>query len=240
MDFLGLRNLTVIGDAVANVKSNRGIEIDLERLALDDKATYELLSSGDTLGVFQLDGGPMRNLLKLMVPTGFGDIAAVLALYRPGPMAANTHINYADRKNGRQRIEPIHPELADALEPILGETYHMVVYQEQVMAIAQQLAGYSLGRADLLRRAMGKKKKEILDASWEEFSAGMAAHGVSAGAIKAVWDVLVPFSGYGFNKSHTAGYGVVSYWTAYLKAHFPAEYMAALLTSDGDDKDKIG
>jgi DNA polymerase-3 subunit alpha len=239
MDFLGLRNLTVIGDAVANVKANRGIEIDLERLTLDDKATYELLARGDTLGVFQLDGGPMRNLLKLMVPTGFGDIAAVLALYRPGPMAANTHINYADRKNGRQRIEPIHPELEPALEPILGETYHMVVYQEQVMAIAQQLAGYSLGRADLLRRAMGKKKKEILDASWEEFSAGMAANGYSTEAIKAVWDVLVPFSGYGFNKSHTAGYGVVSYWTAYLKANFPAEYMAALLTSVGDDKDKM-
>ncbi|HUK71537.1 MAG TPA: DNA polymerase III subunit alpha [Streptosporangiaceae bacterium] len=239
MDFLGLRNLTVIGDAIVNVKGNRGIDVDLENLALDDKATYELLARGDTLGVFQLDGGPMRNLLKLMIPTGFGDIAAVLALYRPGPMAANTHINYADRKNGRQHIEPIHPELAQALEPILGETYHMVVYQEQVMAIAQQLAGYSLGRADLLRRAMGKKKKEILDASWEEFSAGMAANGYSTEAIKAVWDVLVPFSGYGFNKSHTAGYGVVSYWTAFLKANFPAEYMAALLTSVGDDKDKM-
>jgi DNA polymerase III subunit alpha len=239
MDFLGLRNLTVIGDAIANAKANRGVDIDLETLALDDKTTYELLARGDTLGVFQLDGGPMRNLLKLMVPTGFGDIAAVLALYRPGPMAANTHIKYADRKNGRQRIEPIHPELETALEPILGETYHMVVYQEQVMAIAQQLAGYSLGKADLLRRAMGKKKKEILDASWEEFSAGMAGNGFSAAATKAVWDVLVPFSGYGFNKSHTAGYGVVSYWTAYLKANYPAEYMAALLTSVGDDKDKM-
>ena len=239
MDFLGLRNLTVIGDAIANVKANRGIDIDLEKLGLDDTQTYELLAGGDTLGVFQLDGGAMRNLLKLMAPTGFGDIAAVLALYRPGPMAANTHIKYADRKNGRQKIEPIHPELKEALEPILGETYHMVVYQEQVMAIAQQLAGYSLGKADLLRRAMGKKKKEILDASWEEFSAGMARNRYSAAATKAVWDVLVPFSGYGFNKSHTAGYGVVSYWTAYLKANFPSEYMAALLTSVGDDKDKM-
>ncbi len=239
MDLLGLRNLTVIGDAIANVKANRGVVIDLETLGLDDKATYDLLAHGDTLGVFQLDGGPMRNLLKLMAPTCFGDIAAVLALYRPGPMAANTHLNYADRKNGRKPIEPIHPELETALEPILGETYHLVVYQEQVMAIAQQLAGYSMGRADLLRRAMGKKKKEILDASWEEFSAGMAASGYSAAATKTVWDVLVPFSGYGFNKSHTAGYGVVSYWTAYLKANFPAEYMAALLTSVGDDKDKM-
>ncbi len=239
MDFLGLRNLTVIADAVANVKANRGTVIELEHLPLDDAPAYELLARGDTLGVFQLDGAPMRSLLKLMSPTQFGDIAAVLALYRPGPMAANTHINYADRKNARQKIEPIHPELAEALEPILGETYHLVVYQEQVMAIAQQLAGYSLGAADLLRRAMGKKKKEALDASWAEFSAGMTANGFSAGAVKAVWDVLVPFSGYGFNKSHTAGYGVVSYWTAFLKANYPAEYMAALLTSVGDDKDRM-
>jgi DNA polymerase-3 subunit alpha len=239
MDFLGLRNLAVIADAIANVTANRGVDIDLAKLELGDKPTYELLARGDTLGVFQLDGGPMRSLLKLMAPTAFGDIAAVLALYRPGPMAANTHVNYADRKNGRQKVEPIHPELEKALEPILGETYHLVVYQEQVMAIAQQLAGYSLGRADLLRRAMGKKKKEILDANWEEFSAGMTGNGFSDRAIKAVWDVLVPFSGYGFNKSHTAGYGMVAYWTAYLKANFPAEYMAALLTSVGDDKDRM-
>jgi DNA polymerase-3 subunit alpha len=239
MDFLGLRNLTVIADAIANVTLNRGIDIELAQLPLDNKLTYELLARGDTLGVFQLDGGPMRSLLKLMAPTSFGDIAAVLALYRPGPMAANTHVNYADRKNGRQKVEPIHPELEKALEPILGETYHLVVYQEQVMAIAQQLAGYSLGRADLLRRAMGKKKKEILDASWEEFATGMADNGFSETAVKAVWDVLVPFSGYGFNKSHTAGYGMVSYWTAYLKANYPAEYMAALLTSVGDDKDRM-
>jgi DNA polymerase III subunit alpha len=239
IDFLGLRNLTVIADTIANVKVNRSTVIDLDTLPLDDKATYELLARGDTLGVFQLDGAPMRNLLKLMTPTQFGDIAAVLALYRPGPMAANTHINYADRKNGRQKIEPIHPELKEALEPILGETYHLVVYQEQVMAIAQSLAGYSLGGADLLRRAMGKKKKEVLDASWTQFSAGMTSRGFSTEAVKALWDVLVPFSGYGFNKSHTAGYGVVSYWTAYMKANFPAEYMAALLTSVGDDKDKM-
>jgi DNA polymerase-3 subunit alpha len=239
MDFLGLRNLTVIADAVENITANRGIDLEPAKLPLDDKPTYELLARGDTLGVFQLDGGPMRSLLKLMAPTAFGDIAAVLALYRPGPMAANSHLNYADRKNGRQKVEPIHPELEQALEPILGETYHLVVYQEQVMAIAQQLAGYSLGRADLLRRAMGKKKKEILDASWEEFAAGMTANGFSEQAIKAVWDVLVPFSGYGFNKSHTAGYGMIAYWTGYLKANYPAEYMAALLTSVGDDKDRM-
>jgi DNA polymerase III subunit alpha len=239
MDFLGLRNLTVIDDAISNVKANRGLDINLQRLPLEDGPTFELLAKGDTLGIFQLDGGPMRSLLKLMRPTQFGDIAAVLALYRPGPMAANSHIEYADRKNGRKPITPIHPSLKEDLEEILGESYHLVVYQEQVMAIAQKLAGYSLGKADLLRRAMGKKKKEILDASYAEFIAGMLERGHSQEAAQAVWDVLLPFSGYGFNKSHTAGYGVVSFWTAYLKANFPAEYMAALLTSVGDDKDKM-
>jgi DNA polymerase-3 subunit alpha len=154
-------------------------------------------------------------------------------------MAANSHIEYADRKNGRKPVVSVHPELAEPLEEILGETYHLVVYQEQVMAIAQKLAGYSLGAADLLRRAMGKKKKEILDASYAQFVQGMRDRGYSQNAAQAIWDVLVPFSGYGFNKSHTAGYGVVSFWTAYLKANYPAEFMAALLTSVGDDKDKM-
>ncbi|WP_433479627.1 DNA polymerase III subunit alpha [Spirillospora sp. CA-142024] len=239
MDFLGLRNLTVINDAIAGVKANKGIDIDILDVPLDDTRTYRLLARGDTLGVFQLDGGGMRTLLRLMQPTAFTDIAAVSALYRPGPMEMNAHTNYALRKTGRQKVEPIHPELKDALEPILGDTYHLVVFQEQVMAIAQQLAGYSLGGADMLRRAMGKKKKDVLDAEWGRFSTGMRDRGFSDDAIKAVWDVLVPFSGYGFNKSHTAGYGVVSYWTAYLKANHPAEYLAALLTSVGDDKDKM-
>ncbi|MEO3826072.1 DNA polymerase III subunit alpha [Actinomadura sp. B10D3] len=239
MDFLGLRNLTVINDAIAGVKANNGIDIDILKVPLDDATTYELLARGDTLGVFQLDGNGMRTLLRLMRPTEFTDIAAVSALYRPGPMEMNAHTNYALRKTGRQKVEPIHPELKDALEPILGDTYHLVVFQEQVMAIAQQLAGYSLGGADMLRRAMGKKKKDVLDAEWGRFSAGMRDRGFSDEAIRAVWDVLVPFSGYGFNKSHTAGYGLVSYWTAYLKANHPAEYLAALLTSVGDDKDKM-
>ncbi|WP_131792717.1 DNA polymerase III subunit alpha, partial [Candidatus Protofrankia datiscae] len=239
MDFLGLRNLTVIDDAIINVRKNRGIDIDLQKLPLADTPTFQLMARGDTLGVFQLDGGPMRSLLRLMAPTKFEDIAAVLALYRPGPMAANSHIEYADRKNGRKPVTPIHTELKDRLEDILGETYHLVVYQEQVMTIARELAGYTLGRADLLRRAMGKKKKEVLDANHAEFMAGMAENSYSTEAAQALWDVLVPFSGYGFNKSHTAGYGVVSFWTAYLKANFPAEYMAALLTSVGDDKDKM-
>ncbi len=239
MDFLGLRNLTVIGDAIANVRANKGLDIDILDVPLDDARTYELLARGDTLGVFQLDGGGMRTLLRLMQPTEFTDIAAVSALYRPGPMEMNAHTSYALRKTGKQPTEPIHPELEQALEPILGDTYHLVVFQEQVMAIAQQLAGYSLGGADMLRRAMGKKKKEVLDAEWDRFSSGMRGRGFSDEAIKAVWDVLVPFSGYGFNKSHTAGYGLVSYWTAYLKANHPCEYLAALLTSVGDDKDKM-
>ncbi|ONH56231.1 DNA polymerase III subunit alpha [Frankia sp. CcI49] len=238
MDFLGLRNLTVMDDAVRNVESNRGHKVDLMGLELNDPPSYELLARGDTLGVFQLDGGPMRSLLRMMRPDNFEDISAVLALYRPGPMGANSHINYALRKNGQQEITPIHPQLAEPLADILDTTYGLIVYQEQVMAIAQKVAGYTLGQADLLRRAMGKKKKEILDKEFVPFSDGMKANGFSAEAIKMLWDILVPFSDYAFNKAHTAGYGLVSYWTAYLKANFPAEYMAALLTSVRDDKDK--
>ncbi|MEV4760910.1 DNA polymerase III subunit alpha [Micromonospora sp. NPDC049559] len=239
MDFLGLRNLTIIDDAVKNVEANHGFKLDLLALPLDDKPAYELLARGDTLGVFQLDGGPMRSLLRLMKPDNFEDISAVLALYRPGPMGANSHTNYALRKNGQQEIVPIHPELAEPLEEILGPTYGLIVYQEQVQRAAQKLAGYSLGQADLLRRAMGKKKKEVLDKEFVPFRDGMRKNGYSDEAIQTLWDILVPFADYAFNKAHTAGYGLVSYWTAYLKANYPAEYMAALLTSVGDDKDKM-
>jgi DNA polymerase-3 subunit alpha len=238
MDFLGLRNLTVLDDCLHNIVLNGGEPVVLETLELTDRKAYELLARGDTLGVFQLDGGPMRSLLRSMVPDNFEDISAVLALYRPGPMGANAHNDYADRKNGRKPVEPIHKELEEPLADILGDTYGLIVYQEQVMAIAQKLAGYSLGAADLLRRAMGKKKKEILDKEYIPFSEGMKANGYSEAAIKTLWDILVPFSDYAFNKAHTAGYGLVSYWTAYLKANHPAEYMAGLLTSVRDDKDK--
>ncbi|MCW2529686.1 MAG: polymerase alpha subunit, partial [Pseudonocardiales bacterium] len=238
MDFLGLRNLTVLDDALKNIQINRGITVVLEDLALTDQTTYDLLARGDTLGVFQLDGGPMRNLLRSMRPDNFEDISAVGALYRPGPMGANSHNEYADRKNDRKPVTPIHQELEEPLAEILGDTYGLIVYQEQVMAIAQKVAGYSLGQADLLRRAMGKKKKSELDAQYEQFSAGMQERGYSAAAIKMLWDILLPFSDYAFNKAHSAAYGLVSYWTAYLKANFPAEYMAALLTSVKDDKDK--
>ncbi len=239
MDFLGLRNLTVIDDAVRNIEANRGETVDIAALPLDDAETYRLLARGDTLGVFQLDGGPLRSLLRQMAPTGFEDISAVIALYRPGPMAANAHIDYADRKNNRKPVVAIHPELAEPLAEILDETYGLVVYQEQVQAIARKVAGYTLGQADLLRRAMGKKKKAELDAQLSNFTAGMQANGFSQSAINALWNTLLPFCDYGFNKSHTAGYAMVSYWTAYLKANYPAEYMAALLTSMKDDKDKM-
>jgi DNA polymerase-3 subunit alpha len=238
MDFLGLRNLTIISDALENIKLNRGHDLDLDSLALDDVPSYELMARGDTLGVFQLDGGPMRALLKLMKPDNFEDISAVLALYRPGPMGANAHTDYALRKNGIQEVIPIHPELKEPLAEILGGTYGLIVYQEQVMAVAQKLAGYSLGQADILRRAMGKKKKSELDKQFAGFSQGMQDNGYSMEAVKTLWDILLPFSDYAFNKAHSAAYGVISYWTAYLKAHYAPEYMAALLTSVGDDKDK--
>ena len=238
MDFLGLRNLTIMADAVKAIEDNRQIKIDLLELPLDDKPTYELLSRGDTQGVFQFDSSGYRSLLRLMKPDNFEDISALGALYRPGPMGVNSHTNYALRKNGQQEITPIHPELEEPLREILEPTYGLIVYQEQVQRAAQILAGYTLGQADLLRRAMGKKKKEILDKEFVPFQQGCREHGYSDKAIQAVWDVLVPFAGYAFNKAHSAAYGLVSYWTAYLKANYPAEYMAAVLTSVGDDKDK--
>ena len=238
MDFLGLRNLSVLDDCIANIQSNQGKTVVLEDLPLADMKTFELLSRGDTLGVFQLDSAPIRALLRAMVPDSFEDISAVIALYRPGPMGVNAHNDYADRKNKRKKIESIHPELSDALKEILDDTYGLIVYQEQVMAIAQKLAGFSLGRADLLRKAMGKKNKEILDKEYVHFEKGMRANGFSTVAIEELWKTLIPFSDYAFNRAHSAGYGVVSFWTAYLKANFPTEYMAALLTSVRDDKDK--
>lgn len=239
MDFLGLSNLHTLEDALDNIRANRDIDLVLEEVPFDDKATYELMQRGDTLGVFQLDGGGMRALLRSMLPDRFADITAVSALYRPGPMGADSHNKYAHRKNGREPIVPIHPELEKPLEEVLGETYGLIVYQEQVMSIAQVLAGFSLGQADNLRRAMGKKKKAELDKQYAGFQAGMLERGYSQKAIDTIWEILLPFSDYAFNKSHSAAYGVVTYWTAYLKANYPTEYMAALLTSVKNDKDKM-
>ncbi|WP_046439877.1 DNA polymerase III subunit alpha [Corynebacterium kutscheri] len=238
MDFLGLRNLTVIGDCLENIKINRGEELDLESLTTDNPKVYELLSRGDTLGVFQLDSGGMQELLKRMQPTGFNDIVASLALYRPGPMGVNAHWDYADRKNGRKAIEPIHPELEEPLKEILAETYGLIVYQEQIMEISRKLANYTAGEADGFRKAMGKKKPEVLAKEYKKFSEGMFANGYSKEAVDALWGTIEPFASYAFNKSHAAGYGLVSYWTAFLKANYTAEYLAALLTSVADRKDK--
>ena len=241
MDFLGLRNLTVLDDALANIKPNRGEEHRARDARASTTApTYELLARGDTLGVFQLDGGPMRALLRAMQPDNFEDISAVLALYRPGPMGANAHTELRAAQErpqaGRRRSTPSWPSRSPTSS---ATTYGLIVYQEQVMAIAQKVAGYTLGQADLLRRAMGKKKKEVLDKEFVPVQRGHAAPTATpTAAIKTLWDILVPFSDYAFNKAHTAGYGLVSYWTAYLKANYPAEYMAALLTSVRDDKDK--
>lgn len=238
MDFLGLRNLTIMDDAVKMVKANKDIDLEMLSLPLDDPKTYELLCRGDTLGVFQFDGGPMRSLLRLMKPDNFEDISAVSALYRPGPMGMNSHTNYALRKNGQQEITPIHPELEEPLKEVLGLTHGLIVYQEQVQKAAQIIAGYSLGEADILRRVMGKKKADELAKNFVLFQAGAKKNNYSDEAIQALWDVLVPFAGYAFNKAHSSAYGLVTYWTAYLKANYPAEYMAALLTSVKDDKDK--
>ena len=241
MDFLGLRNLTILGDALDNVAANQGVSIDLDELSQhpDDPKVFELLGSAETLGVFQLDSDGMRSLLRLMQPDSFDDISATNSLYRPGPMAANAHTDYALRKNGKQPITPIHPEFAGVLDDILAPTYGLIVYQEQVQQIARRVANYSLGAADLLRKAMGKKKPEVLAKEYEPFSRAMRQNGYSEGAIKALWDILVPFSGYAFNKSHTVAYGMVSYWTAYMKANYPVEYMAALLESVKTDRDKL-
>ncbi|MGO1522509.1 MAG: DNA polymerase III subunit alpha [Nesterenkonia sp.] len=239
MDFLGLRNLTIISDALENIRQNKDEDIDLETLDLTDRPAYDLLSRGDTLGVFQLDGSGLRSLLRQMRPDNFEDISATIALYRPGPMGANSHTNYALRKNGQQKVTGIHPELEAPLADILDTTYGLIIYQEQVMAIAQAVAGYSLGEADILRRAMGKKKKAELDKQKVGFFEGMKNNGYSEAATQTLWDILLPFSDYAFNKAHSAAYGLIAYWTAYLKANYPAEYMAALLTSVGENRDKL-
>ena len=191
MDFLGLSNLTVIRDTLNNIEANGKTRIDHTKIPLDDRATYDLLSRGDTLGVFQLDSDGMRSLLKTLKPNNFNDISALIALYRPGPMDMDSHTNYAKRKNGLQKITPIHPEVAEPLKEVLDETYGLIVYQEQVQSAARILAGYSLGKADVLRRAMGKKKPEVLAKEKVPFFAGMKEHGYSQEAAQAVWDILV-------------------------------------------------
>ena len=227
MDFLGLRNLDVISDTVAHIKRSRNLELDIDNLPLDDPATFRMLQEGKTVGVFQLESEPMQRLLRLMAPTEFEDICASVALYRPGPLAANMHVDYADRKNNRQPVEYFHPEA----ENVLSETYGLMIYQESVMRVAQKFAGYSLAEADLLRKAMGKKDREIMATEQTKFVGGLEDNGYSAELGDQLFKIIIEFADYAFNKSHSYAYGLLAYQTAYLKANYPVEYMAALLTS---------
>ncbi|HVM15601.1 MAG TPA: DNA polymerase III subunit alpha [Egibacteraceae bacterium] len=235
MDFLGLRNLTVISDCLRHIEANTGERILIEDVSLDDPATYKMLAGGDTDGVFQLDSAGMKALCRQLEPDCFDDIIALLALYRPGPMSAGLHSEYAERKHGRSKVRVPHPDL----EEILADSYGLLVYQEQVLKIAQQLAGFSLGQADLLRRAIGKKKQAEMDAQKSRFVEGCVAGGYERKLASDLWDLIEGFADYAFNKSHSAGYGLVSYQTAWLKAHYPVEYMAALLTSVKANKDRL-
>ena len=234
MDFLGLRNLDVLTDAVEIIKNTRGIDLDIDSIPLDDVPTFELLRRADTMGVFQLEGGPMRALMRSLAPTTFEDVAALVALYRPGPMAANMHNDYADRKNGRKPIEPMHPDLEEAL----GDTYHLMIYQESVMRVAQKVAGYTLAEADNLRKACGKKDRKLIAKEREKFVDGCERAGYGSELGTKLFDIIEPFADYAFNKSHAFGYGFIAYQTAYLKANYPSEYFAALLTSVKTNLDK--
>ncbi|MFZ0627499.1 MAG: DNA polymerase III subunit alpha [Acidimicrobiia bacterium] len=234
MDFLGLRNLSIIERCLELVEKTTGSRLDIDSIPLDDQKTFELLQSGNTIGVFQLEGNAMRSLIRSLRPDSFNDVVALVALYRPGPMGANMHTLYADRKNGRAPIEELHPAVTEKL----AETYQIMVYQEQVMQVAQEIAGYSMADADELRRAMGKKIKSVMLAEEEKFVAGCLAQGYTEEVGREIFGLIEHFAGYGFNKSHSAGYGLVAYQTAYLKAHHPAEYLAAILTATKKDKDR--
>jgi len=234
MDFLGLRNLSIIDDALDLIREVHGVEVDIDNVNLDDETTYDLLRRGDSIGVFQLESSPMRALMRSLAPTGFDDVAALVALYRPGPMAANMHNDYADRKNGRKDITLLH----DDLEEILGDTYGLMIYQEAMMRVAQKIAGYSLEEADNLRKACGKKNRELIAQHRVQFVEGTANNGYDAHLGTALFDIIEPFADYAFNKSHAFGYGLISYQTAYLKANYPVEYMAALLTSAKSNLDR--
>jgi DNA polymerase-3 subunit alpha len=234
MDFLGLRNLDVITDAEAMIRAQRDPAFVVDEISLDDRATFDLLSRGDTIGVFQLESPPMRQLLKAMAPNSFEDVSAVLALYRPGPMSVNMHYDYADRKNERKPVEYFHEDA----EEVLGDTYGLMIYQESVMRVAQKFAGYSLAEADNLRKACGKKIRELMAKERDAFEAGVERTGYGTQLGPMLFDIIEKFADYAFNKSHTFGYGLVTYQTAYLKAHYPVEYIACLLTSVKNNLDK--
>jgi len=234
-EFLGLKNLTVIDNAVKLIHAGKDPDLDITRLRDDDPASFQLLQAGNTTGVFQLESSGMKELLIKLKPSCFEDIIAVCALYRPGPLGSGMVDDFIQRKHGRRAITYDFPEL----EPILKDTYGVIVYQEQVMQIAQELAGYTLGRADLLRRAMGKKSTEVMAKEKEPFLAGAKAKGFDLKKAEAIFDLMAKFAEYGFNKSHSAAYALIAYQTAWLKAHYPVEFMAALLTEDMENTDKV-
>jgi len=234
MDFLGLRNLDVISDTLDLITSTRGVDVDIDRVPLDDAPTYELLAKGDTIGVFQLEGSNMRDLIRRLAPTSFDDVAALVALYRPGPMGVNMHLDYADIKNGRKQTEYFHPDA----EEVLADTYGLMIYQESVMRVAQRFAGYSLADADNLRKACGKKVRELMAKERDKFVQGVSDTGYGEALGTQLFDIIEKFADYAFNKSHSYGYGLVAYQTAYLKANYPEEYLSCLLSSVRTNLDK--
>ncbi len=234
MDFLGLRNLSIMERCLELLEQTTGERVDIDAVPLDDQKTFELLQTGNTIGVFQMEGTAMRALIRSLRPDSFDDVIALVALFRPGPMGANMHNLYADRKNGRAPVEELHPAVTDKL----ADTYQIMVYQEQVMMVAQELAGYSMADADNLRRAMGKKIKSVMAAEEEKFVAGCISQGHTEETGREMFRLIGHFAGYGFNRSHAAGYGLVAYQTAFLKAHYPAEYLASLLTATKSNKDR--
>ncbi len=234
MDFLGLRNLDVITDTLEIINKVRGEEVDIDQVPLDDPETFALLSAGESIGVFQLESTPMRALMRSLAPTSFEDVAALVALYRPGPMSANMHNDYADRKNNRQAVNYFH----DDAEEILGSTYGLMIYQESVMRVAQKFAGYSLEQADNLRKACGKKVRELMAQEKEKFVQGCEETGYGGALGEDLFAIIEGFADYAFNKSHSYAYGYIAYQIAYLKTHYPVEYFSALLTSVKTNLDK--
>ena len=234
MDFLGLRNLDVMEVALGLIEASTGTRPDIDDVPLDDPKTFALLQRADTIGVFQLEGTPMRALIRSLAPTRFEDVCALVALYRPGPMGTNMHTDYADRKNGRKKVEYYHEDVTDILEP----TYGLMIYQEQLMRVAQRLAGYSLEQADNLRKAAAKKKRDLMAAERSKFIAGCEATGYDSSFANKMFDIIEPFADYSFPKAHATGYGYIAYQTAWLKANYPVPYLAALLTSVKSNLDK--
>ena len=235
MDFLGLRTLSIIADTVTHIRVSHGIELDIDQIPLVDEKTSKMLCNGDTGAVFQMESAGMTNLVKDLQPKGFVDLIPTVALYRPGPLGSGMVTDFIDGLHGKKEVVYMHP----LLEPILKETFGVVLYQEQVMQIVQVLAGFSLGQADILRRAMGKKKHDLLMAQKEIFLQGCDKNGIESGLANHIFDLLTHFADYGFNKSHSAAYALLAWQTAYLKAHYPVEFMAGVLTSIMDKTDKI-